>query len=72
MSFDRCIQVDPAHIVGVFANAFRVSQGDGEGNLCLLEFLVYSETEGLAKVVGKVLLNRGLLPRLRDGIREVL
>lgn len=68
----RPVPVDPGQVLGVFANAFRVVDEALEADQCLLEFLVYSQTEDLARVVGKVLVNKGLLPVIRDEIREIL
>lgn len=57
-------------VFGIYANAFRVAEA-GEHD-CLLEFLVYSQSEGIAKVVGRVQVSKGLIPSLRDEITEVL
>jgi len=37
-----------------------------------LEFLLYSKSEGVAQVVGRVQVKKVLLPRIRDRITEVL
>lgn len=66
--------LNPLEALGVYANAFRILS-DPEGaapDECLLEFLVYSQSEDLAKVVGRVVVKRGLLPVIRDQITEVL
>lgn len=67
-------KVNPLEALGVYANAFRIlDEAVGtEPDKCLLEFLVYSQTEDLAKVVGRVLVKKGLLPAIRDQITEVL
>jgi hypothetical protein len=67
-------KVNPLDALGVYANAFRiVTDVAGTGpERCLLEFLVYSETEDLAQIVGRVLVKKGLLPVIRDLITEVL
>lgn len=63
---------DITKVLGVYANAFRVVADESEGDECLLDFLVYSQTEHLAQVVGRVRVNKGLLPKIRDEIRDVL
>ena len=64
----------PPDALGVYANAFRIVADvvDADPDQCLLEFLVYSQSEDLAKVVGRVVVKRGLLPVIRDQITEVL
>lgn len=64
---------DPVKVLGVYANAFRVVADEKpEEGTCLLEFLVYSQTEHVAQVVGRVRVSTGLLPKIRDKITEVL
>lgn len=70
MSAKKQVRLRPEHSQGMFANAFRVV--DAEGDQCHLEFLVYSKTENRARIVGRVSVNKGLLPLLRDAITEVL
>lgn len=66
-------KTDLVKVLGVYANAFRVIADESlEDGQCLLDFLVYSQTEGLAQVVGRVRVNKGLLPKIRDEITEVL
>ena len=67
-------EMDPLKALGLYANAFRVvvDAAATDQHHCLLEFLVYSGTEDLAQVVGRVRVRKGLLPRLRDTITEVL
>jgi len=64
----------PLEALGVYANAFRIVDEvvDEDPDRCLLEFLVYSKTEDLAQVVGRVRVKKGLLPAIRDQITEVL
>ena len=64
----------PLEALGVYANAFRIVDEvvDADPDQCLLEFLVYSKTEDMAQVVGRVLVKKGLLPAIRDQITEVL
>lgn len=64
------IRIDPLTKRGTFINAFRIMEGPE--NKCCLEFLVYSQTENLAHVVGRVLVAKGLLPDIRDEILEFL
>lgn len=64
------VQIDPLTMPGTFINAFRIM--DGPEDKCCLEFLVYSQTDNLAHVVGKVLVAKGLLPDIRDKILEFL
>lgn len=72
MPVDRQIRVDPIQALGIFANAFRVVDEEAGADQCLLEFLVYSQNEDLARVVGRVLVSKGLLLAIRDEIKEVL
>ena len=66
-------KTDLVKVLGVYANAFRVVSDESvEDGQCLLDFLVYSQTEDLAQVVGRVRVNKGLLPKIRDEITEVL
>ena len=64
------IILPPSFALGLYTNAFRVV--DTAGEHCFLEFLVYSKTENQAQVVGRVSVDKGLLPTLRDAITEVL
>lgn len=72
MKTSKPIPPDLTEVLGIFANAFRVAQDEIEVGECLLEFLVYSQTEDLARVVGRVQVKKGLLPVIRDQITEVL
>lgn len=64
------VVVGPDQAFGVFANAFRVSEGtDGR---CMLEFLVYSATEQRALVVMKIPVRPTFLPVIRDRIEDCL
>jgi len=74
MGTRKLVEVDPLKALGIYANAFRVvvEAGVVDQHHCLLEFLVYSGTEDLAQVVGRVRVRKDLLPKLRDTLTEVL
>ena len=71
MSSDCPIGVSAEHLLGTFANAFRVIQGDSPDE-CLLDFLVYSEVGGRAKVVSRIRVRSSLLPDIRDRLNGLL
>jgi len=54
---------------GTFANAFRVLEEDGG---CVLDFLVYTPSEGRAFVVSRVRVSPEFLPLIRDQISRKL
>ena len=62
--------VDPKKALGVYSNAFRLCEG-GSGH-CLLEFLVFSETENRAQVVLKFSVRNSFLPVIRDSLDSCL
>ena len=55
--------------VGTFANAFRVLEDD-DG--CVLDFLVYTPSEGRAFVVARVRVSPEFLPLIRDQMSRKL
>lgn len=64
------VAVAPEKVLGVFANAFRVTETDD--GLCLLEFLVYAATEARSAVVQCVSVPKSFLPIIRDRITACL
>lgn len=64
------VDVEPEQAMGTYSNAFRVQED--EAGKCVLEFLVYSETEGKALVVVKVPVRKSFLPVIRDNIDACL
>ena len=64
------VAVDPELALGVYANAFRVLDAGDEQ--CLLEFLVYSETENRAAIVDRIPVKKSFLPVIRDVITRMM
>jgi len=64
------VAVNPEEVFGVFANAFRVLEGDN--GVCLMEFLIYSSTEQRAIVVKRVPVKQSFLPVILDQINNRL
>jgi len=64
------VAIETPDCFGHFANAFRVLEGDGEG--CLLDFLVYSASANKASVVSRIRVRREFLPSIRDSLSMAL
>jgi len=64
------VTVDPQHQLGAYANAFRVL--DGPGDERVLDFLIYSEVEGVAELVSRVRIHREILSDIRAVLGTVL
>lgn len=71
MAGDCPIEVSPEHRLGVFANAFRVTQG-GVQEECFLDFLVYSGVGGKAKIVSRIRVRTSLLPDIKNRLDGLL
>lgn len=73
MRISGCVvDVSGAQVLGVFANAFRIVRQEGNPEECLLDFLVYSEVEGRARVVSRVRVRTSFLPDIRDRLGVLL
>jgi len=64
------VHVDPRKALGVYSNAFRLCEG--APGRCLLEFLVYSESENRAQVALKISVRNSFLPVIRDSLDACL
>ena len=64
------VSVPKSRQLGVYANAFRVVQDSPEE--FLLDFVVYSDSEKVAEVVGRVRVHANMLPAIRDSLAATL
>lgn len=69
---DLQVNVSEEYRLGQFANAFRIVDDHSGGPECLLDFLVYSGSEGTASVVSRIRVRRAFLPVLRAQLDRVL
>jgi hypothetical protein len=68
---DLAISIEPPLELGVYANAFRVLDGDLPSRV-FLEFLLYSPTLHRALVVARVRVSPKLLPVMINQLRGTL
>lgn len=67
---DCHVEVDPQCRLGVYANAFRIAEGDGEERI--LDFFLYSEAEQTAQLVSRVRVHLQMLPGIQEQLGQVM